>query len=70
MLDELQKAKLVEWAEWGAEHGFAPDRMPEGIFEIHSWVDISMWAAEAGFAPPPIPTFDRDEPYTFGEDHA
>ncbi len=59
MLDELQKAKLVAWAEWWLEHGGNPLSMPAGIAEVDEWA--------CGLAP--FPTFDRDEPYTFGEDH-
>ena len=57
MLTEFQKAKLVEWAEWLVIAD--PEQwLPRGLDEIDRWV---------GFGGP-FPTFDWDEPYTFGED--
>lgn len=57
MLTYQEESKLVAWAEWRMEH--KTDALPRGVQAIVNWI----W--EGG----PFPTFDRDEPYTFGEDH-
>lgn len=57
-LDDFQRAKLIEWAEWCLTHGAEHENMPCGIRMVDWWAfETSNW-------------FDRVHPFPTREQFA
>lgn len=58
-LDDFQRAKLIEWAEWCLTHGPQPDLMPCGIRMVDQWADMMTWTREFIDPRDPFPTREQ-----------